>query len=63
MEAPGHPGHPPPLSDAVIKVDKLLQLFFYSQHASYEPPDEDEENELDYYSDGEYVLYFPLQGL
>ena len=60
LEALRHPGLPSPLSDAVVKVDKLLQLIFF-QHASYEPPDEDEENELDYYSDGQYALYFPLQ--
>ena len=42
----------------------MLQLvFFFFQHASYEPPDEDEENELDYYSDGEYALYSALQKL
>lgn len=62
VETLRHLGHPSPLSDAVVKVDKLLQLIFL-QHASYEPPDEDEENELDYYSDGEHALYSPLQKL
>ena len=49
-------------------VTQLLRLInccnsFFFQHASYEPPDEDEENELDYYSDGEHALYSPLQKL
>ena len=30
VEALRHPGHPSPLSDAVVKVDKLLQLIFFS---------------------------------
>ena len=47
----------------LLKLTNCGNSCFFFQHASYEPPDEDEENELDYYSDGEYALYFLLQRL